>query len=177
MSATPEKLERQCLPCTTCCEGWLYAEVNEHILKAGHACPHSMKRGCGIYADRPNDPCRTYLCSWRVAGSPLPDWMRPDLSGAIVLLSRPWEGQLVISAIPAGPEIPQKTLDWLQAYAREHRRPLIFYTRVIENGEYKGLKRVGYGPPEFRQKVAELGIGSELDVSAMSEETPTSGPA
>lgn len=173
----PEHLQRQCMPCTACCGGWLYAEVNEHTVKPGHPCPHSVNQGCGIYAQRPNNPCRTFVCSWRVAGSPLPDWMRPDLSGVIVLLSLPWEGELVISAIPAGPEIPQKTLEWLQAYARQHQRPLIYYTRVIENGEYRGLKRFGYGPAAFRQKVADLGMGSEPGVSAMSDELHSSGPA
>jgi len=177
VSASPEQLQRQCLPCTTCCKGWLYAEVNEHILKPGHPCPHSLKQGCGIYESRPKNPCRTYLCSWVVAGSPLPDWMRPDQSGAIVLLSLPWEGELVISAIPVGAEIPPKTLDWLQAYARKHQRPLIFYTRMVENGEYKGLKRIGYGSAEFRQKVADLGMGSDPGASAMGVKTHSSDPA
>ncbi len=176
MKAIPEQPQRQCLPCSACCEGWLYAKVNEHIVKPGHACPHSLKQGCGIYADRPKDPCRTFICSWVVAGSPLPDWMRPDLSGAIVLLSLPWEGELVISAIPVGAEIPPKTLEWLQAYASKHQRPLIFYTRVMENGEYKGLKKFGYGPAAFRRKVADLRAGSEPGTSAMSDKTGSSGP-
>lgn len=101
--------------------------------------------------------------------------MRPDLSGAIVLLSLPWQGELVISAIPSGAEIPQKTLDWLQDYSRKHQRPLIFYSRVIENGEYKGLKKFGFGPAAFRQKVADLGVGSEPGVSAMSGDTQSTG--
>lgn len=177
MNSNPEHPQRQCLPCTACCDGWLYAEINEHIVKPGHACPHSLKQGCGIYADRPHNPCRTFLCSWVVAGSPFPDWMRPDLCGAIVSLSMPWEGELVISAIPVGAEIPQKTLEWLQEYARKHQRPLIFYSRMMENGEYKGLRQTGYGPAAFRQKVAALGIGSEPDVSAMSGAPKASGPA
>ncbi len=176
-NASLEHVQRQCMPCTACCEGWLSAEVNEYILKPGHACPHSLNRGCGIYADRPNEPCRTFVCSWRVAASPLPQWMRPDQCGAIVLLSLPWQGELVISAVPVGKEIPQKTLEWLQAYARKHQRPLIFYSRVIENGEYKKLKQTGYGPAAFRQKVADLSTGSEPGLSAMSDETPTSAPA
>jgi hypothetical protein len=92
-----------------------------------------------------------------VAQSPLPDWMRPDQCGAIVLLSFPWEGELVISAVPVGAEIPNKTLEWLQAYAREHQRPLIYYQRPVVDGQFKGLKKLGYGPANFRQKVAALG--------------------
>jgi len=177
VNGNPERPQRQCLPCTACCEGWLYAEINEHIVKAGHACPHRNNQGCGIYKDRPHVPCRTYVCSWVIAESPLLDWMRPDLCGAIVSLSMPWEGELVISAIPVGADIPQKTLDWLQEYARKHQRPLIFHSRLMEDGEYRGLKRTGYGPAAFRQKVAALGTGSEPAVSAMSGAPKASLPA
>lgn len=157
----PEPEPRQCMPCTACCEGWLYAEVNEFVLTPGHRCPHSHNQGCGIYAERPESPCRTFVCSWRVEHSPLPDWMRPDECGAIVLLSLPWEGELVISAVPVGEEIPPHTLDWLLAYARNHQRPMIYYQRIKENGEFTGVKRLGYGPPAFREKVARLGLKSK----------------
>lgn len=164
--AGPE--QRQCMPCTACCAGWLYAEVNEFIVKPGHACPHSKNQGCGIYPQRPEVPCRTFVCAWRVEQSSLPDWMRPDECGAIVLLSLPWEGELVISAVPVGAEIPPHTLSWLQAYARTHQRPLIYYQRVEENGEFNGVKRLGYGPPQFREKVARLGLQTEHADLAMS---------
>jgi hypothetical protein len=168
--------QRQCLPCTACCGGWLYAEVNEFILRPGHACPHSTSQGCGIYTERPEVPCRTYVCAWVAEHSPLPDWMRPDQSGAMVLLSLPWEGELVISAIPVGVEIPAHTLDWLLTYARTHRRPMIYYQRLVENGEFKGLKRLGYGPPAFREKIARLGLltkNTDLDMSNQ-EQAPNS---
>ena len=98
--------------------------------------------------------------------------MRPDQSGAIVLLSLPWEDELVISAIPVGAEIPAKTLEWLQAYARKHQRPMIFYQRLQDETGYSGLKRFGYGPVAFRQKVADLGLSSAETVVQMSAETP-----
>ncbi len=94
--------------------------------------------------------------------------MRPDLSGAIVLLSLPWENELVISAVPVGEKIPEPTLEWLQAYARTHKRPMIFYQRLRQGDEFKGLKRMGYGPAAFRQKVADLGLASDDAVVAMA---------
>jgi hypothetical protein len=133
------------------------AEVLGNELRAGQGCPHASAQGCGVYPNRPVVPCRTFVCSWLVEGSPLPDWMRPDLSGAIVLLSMPWEGEKVISAIPVGQAIPDKTLDWLKQYAQKHSRPLVFYERTRdEQGRFNGLKRLGFGPPEFRAKVARL---------------------
>lgn len=159
--------QRQCTPCTACCDGWLFAEnILGHELKPGQPCPHSKPGGCAVYAQRPEVPCRTFICSWLANGSPLPDWMRPDLCGAIVLLSLPWENELVISAVPVGEEIPDATLEWLQAYARTHQRPLIFYQRLKEDGRFHGLKRLGYGPPAFQQKVARLGL--TLDESLLS---------
>ena len=166
-SGDPE--QRQCLPCTACCGGWLYAEIDGIVVKPGHACPHNSEKGCRIYAARPAVPCRSFVCSWRVEESPLPDWMRPDECGAIVLLSQPWEGELVIYAVPVGKEIPPHTLEWLQAYARTHQRPMIHYERIVENGEYRGLKRFGYGPPAFREKVAQLGeqtAQADLDMNS-----------
>jgi len=91
-----------------------------------------------------------------VEKSPLPDWMRPDLCGAIVLLSMPWNGQLVIYAVPVGAAIPDRTLEWLKQYAQKYTRPLIFCERTSSNGVYTGLKRVGFGPPAFRKLVAEI---------------------
>jgi hypothetical protein len=96
-----------------------------------------------------------------VDGSPLPEWMRPDQCGAIVLLSLPWQGQKVISAIPVGRVIPEPTLEWLKQYAQKHRRPLIFYERMVTAGSFSGLKRFGFGPADFRQKVTQL-VAEEL---------------
>ena len=155
--------KRECLPCTACCQGWLSADVLGHAIRAGHPCPHSTPQGCGIYQRRPPKPCQSFICSWLVAGSPLPDWMRPDVCGAIVLLSLRWEDEWVISAVPVGRAIPERTLEWLKSYAARHQRPLLFYERIESEGRYTGLKRYGYGPPSFRDKVARLAAQGTLD--------------
>lgn len=91
-----------------------------------------------------------------------------------MLLSLPWQGELVISAVPVGAEIPAKTFEWLQAYAREHHRPMIYYQRSVVNGEFKGLKKLGYGSAAFRQKVAELGSKTE-EHQAVSMQSGSAG--
>ena len=58
----------------------------------------------------------------------------------------------MISVVPVGIKMPEKTLEWLQAYARKHNRPMIYYERLKEGENYVGLKRFGYGPAKFRQK-------------------------
>jgi hypothetical protein len=161
---------RQCLPCTGCCQGWLRAEIRGHTVCAGSPCPFSQPDGCSIYSTRPKDPCRDFVCSWRVTASPLPDWMRPDLCGAIVLLSHSWHGQLVIQATPVGRSIPERTLEWLKQHALQTGRPLVFGERIVENERYSGVRLRGYGPPEFRRLVEKV-AGSDPEASlAMSAE-------
>ena len=167
---TTSAVARLCMPCTACCAGWLSASVLGQTIAAGKPCQYSTAKGCGVYDERPDVPCRSYMCSWIIEESPLPDWMRPDLGGAIVLLSMPWHGEKVISAIPAGQLIPERALNWLMAYAQKHRRPLIYYERIMDKGEYSGLRAIGFGPPEFREKVARLApVNESLALSQMSE--------
>lgn len=149
--------KRQCQPCFACCQGWMSGEILGNQVRAGHPCPHGSGKGCDVYADRPEDPCRTFVCSWRVDHSPLPDWMRPDQCGAIVLLSFAWQGETVISVVPAGRVVPERTLEWLKAYAIRHNRPMLIHERTVDlNGKFVGLKRLGFGPPDFRAKVARV---------------------
>jgi hypothetical protein len=74
--------------------------------------------------------------------------MKPSECGAIVLFGK-WRGRLIIKATPAGETIPDETLDWLMAFARERSLPLVFSEHLFEDGKYFGLKRTGYGPPSF----------------------------
>ena len=79
--------------------------------------------------------------------------MRPDKSGAIVMLDKKWGGWRIIYASPTGERIPEKTLDWLMAYAREHKIPLMYRENLMEEGKLPGHKRLGYGPPAFLEAV------------------------
>lgn len=148
---------RQCQPCFACCQGWMSGEILGNQVSAGHPCPHGSEQGCAVYSERPEDPCRKFICSWLIDESPLPAWMRPDQCGAIVLLSVDWHGEKVISAIPTGPSVPTRTLEWLKAYAVEHKRPMLIYERIRDaEGSYTGLRRLGFGPPAFRSKVEQM---------------------
>ena len=156
---------RQCYPCTAGCEGWLTAKINDVVVKPQKPCVHCTANGCGIYENRPVKPCVEFKCGWLMEQSPLPESMRPDQCGAIVLLDRKWNGRRVIKGIPTGKSIPEKTLNWLKAYTRESSVPLIFGERLYEDGKYLGIKRIGYGPPDFLRAV-EAEIAPE-DVMAL----------
>jgi len=167
--------KRQCMPCTACCQGWLSAEIRGHKVCAGSPCPFSQPEGCTIYQTRPTDPCRNFVCSWLVDGSPLPHWMRPDQCGAIVLLAVPWHGRLVIHATPVGNAIPEETLEWLKQYAQSTGRPLVFIERSMAGDTYSGRKLFGFGPPEFKYLVAKVASSEpEASLDLHSEDACTS---
>ena len=85
--------------------------------------------------------------------SPLPEHMSPVECGVIVLLDRKWKGIPCVFALPTGKTIPQQSLEWLMAYSRENRIPLIFAENVFEDGKFVSKRDRGYGPPAFIQAV------------------------
>jgi hypothetical protein len=159
--------EKQCYPCTACCEGWLEAEIRGIRLSPMKPCAHLSDSGCGIYEERPEKPCRTFKCAWLQEEYNLPEHMRPSESGSIVLLDRNWEGRKVIRAIPVGEKIPTATLDWLMAFAREKSLPLIFYEYIMKDGKFSDKRVVGYGPPSFVREVeAKVGLQDILNLQS-----------
>lgn len=119
----------------------------------GKPCRHLGSQGCTIYADRPQKPCRTFQCAWLRRGSPLPDDLRPDRCGAIVLADRDYLGWKVWIATPTGWKIPKNTLRKLMRLAREQSMPLIYIENFHENGEYTHFSRSGYGPRDFVEAI------------------------
>jgi len=119
--------ERQCGSCTACCDGWLKIEVNGHRVDRGKPCPFSSGHGCTIYPTRPDDPCRRFKCGWLVAGSPVPDWLRPDKASMILLAGNfTWRGYAVDVAVPVGARPSSKALEWLRHFATTQRRLLVY---------------------------------------------------
>ena len=145
--------ERQCFPCTACCDGWLTAEINGVKIGPGNPCAHSTGRGCAIYEKRPENPCKSFKCAWLVDEEQLPEHMKPVECGAIILFDRKYQGNKIISAVPVGSSIPADTLEWLMAFAREHTVPLVYSENSFENGKLIKKKTVGYGPPAFVEAV------------------------
>jgi hypothetical protein len=72
-----------------------------------------------------------------------------------------WRGQKVINAVPVGRQIPQRTLDWLKDFAQQQGRPLLYVERLERDGEYEGVRCLGFGPANFRKEVAKIRLKSE----------------
>lgn len=150
-------LPRTCQPCTACCDGWLQIRVHGTPVYPGCPCPHSTGSGCNDYANRPIDPCVNFICGWRMEGSPLPEWMKPNNAKVVVLFDQgDWQGMPVDVAVPVGRRIPPRALNWLKQFAQSHGRGLLYSEQIVENGRYTNRQGVcAYGPPEFQQDIAE----------------------
>jgi hypothetical protein len=149
-----QPLARSCGSCTACCDGWLQIEVRGHRVSPGTPCPFSAGNQCSIYSERPQHPCREFVCGWLVASSPLPDWMRPDKSDMIMLAANFfWRGLPVDVLVPAGDAPRKKALDWMMKFSAEKRRLLIYQV----NDEW-----FAFGPPAFQAEICErIGRGEK----------------
>ena len=96
-------------------------------------------------------------------GSPLPEWMKPSNSKVIVLFDQQtWRGYPVDVAVPVGRRIPPRALKWLQQFAEQNNRMLLYSEQIVENGVYTTQQSAfAYGPPEFQQEVAERATRGE----------------
>ena len=134
---------RTCGECTACCQGWAEGEIRGHRMHPGQPC-HFLQRGaCTIYDERPQSPCRNFVCGWLMPGSPFPESFRPDRVGVIVVPMR-WQAQPAFVLLSAGRDPSPEVVTWMQAFARSTGAP--FYYQ--QDGE-----RLGYGPPAFQQEM------------------------
>lgn len=115
---------RSCGECTACCDGWAKGVVNGIPMHPGRPCAFRTPGGCGIYEQRPQQPCRDFVCGWLEAGSPFPEDWRPDRLG---LLAFPvgWRGSRAYVLRYAGREPDEVTLNWLKEFHRRTGRPVL----------------------------------------------------
>jgi hypothetical protein len=103
-------------------------------------------------------------------GSPLPDWMKPSNAKAIVLPDQArWRGRPVDIAIPVGKRIPQRTINWLQQFAQQHNRMLLYAEQISEAGVFTNRQNVfAYGPPDFQSEVTTRVSNGEFTLAALT---------
>jgi len=138
---------RACSGCVACCDGSLRIKVFEHDVYPGKPCPFCSGQGCTIHGRHPRDPCQQFVCGWLAATSPLPEWMRPDKAGLVLLPANfLWRGLPVDVAVPTGAGPKQKALRWLQDFSRRRGRPLLY--RLGEDW-------YAFGPVEFQAEIKQ----------------------
>ena len=82
--------------------------------------------------------------------------MKPDNANVIVLFNQySWRGYPVDVAVPVGRRIPPRALTWLQQFAEQNQRMLLYSEQIVANGVHTRQQSVSaYGPPEFQQEMA-----------------------
>ena len=144
-SPTTKTSGRQCGECTACCEGWAEGEIRGHAMYPGQHC-HFLRQGaCTIYDERPQSPCRNFVCGWLHSDSPFPASFRPDQLGVIIVPMR-WRERPAYVLLSAGKDPAPELIDWMQAFARDSGAPFFYQ----QQGE-----RIGYGPAAFQQEMLE----------------------
>jgi hypothetical protein len=166
---------RSCQPCTACCDGWLQIRIDGQLVHPGKPCPHSTGSGCRIYADRPVDPCVNFICGWKMEGSPLPEWMQPHNAKVIFLPNQiTWRNFPVDVAVPVGKRIPPRALNWLQQFAQNNNRLLLYSEQIEERGVFTNRQRVvAYGPPDFQQEMAGRFADGNVNLGVFAADPPT----
>jgi hypothetical protein len=142
--ATPA-VPRQCGECTACCQGWAEGEIRGHRMFAGRHCHFLQQGACTIYDERPQSPCRNFVCGWLAPASPFPDDFRPDRVGVIIVPLR-WRERAAFVLLSAGNDPGADMLAWMKAYAQATGSPFFYQAE----GE-----RVGYGPPAFQHEMLQ----------------------
>ena len=149
---------RECSSCAACCEGWISLTVYGEEISSGHPCPHTTDCGCRIYEKRPVDPCRTFKCGWLVDGSPLPDWMKPNNAGVIVMFNKySMGGHQVDAAITIGEKLNPATLEWLKNYTLQKGRALMITGTVINESDNSPRTTITvFGPEVLKKEIGHL---------------------
>lgn len=142
LTVIQEEQMRQCGPCTSCCEGWLSADIKGHEMHPGKPCFFLADSKCTDYEGRPNT-CKSYNCSWKREPDVFPEWLRPDLSGVIITkMVMPSRKDMVhYEVAEARGKLDVKTLNWLVQWALETGSNLFY--------EIEG-KHHAIGSPAFK---------------------------
>jgi len=134
---------RQCGTCTACCDGWVAGNIRGHEMKPGQPCHFRGEGCCTIYAQRPVEPCRNFVCGWLMPGSPFPEEFRPDRLGVMAVPTR-WRARPAFILCSAGRDPDERLLEWMREFSSRTGAPFFYEQR----GE-----RFGFGPPEFQQEM------------------------
>lgn len=104
-------IDRSCNGCTKCCDGWLTCTIYGNRVDQYSPCKFKIKgEGCGIYPNRPYNPCHTFKCFWKTNNS-IPDKFKPSKSN-VIMIERVYEGLKFLDVVRAGDEMDTEVIDY-----------------------------------------------------------------
>ncbi len=118
---------RSCGNCTSCCDGTLSANIRGHEMSPGVPCFFvQLNKGCSDYENRPDDPCKTYMCEW-LAESFVPIEWKPDKIGWLITKIRT-DNFTYLKLMPSGNFPNQEHIDWFKKYLKDNDLNGAWYT-------------------------------------------------
>lgn len=136
---------KSCGTCTKCCDGWMSDNIRGHEVYPGKPCFFvTIGRGCNDYDNRPNDPCKTFNCVWKV-DSQIPEHMKPDISNIIATYNQ-IDGILYTTLTQAGNEVDKTSIDWYISFYGNKNTNLLLN---LNNKSYL------IGSDDFVKKISE----------------------
>jgi len=104
--------DRACDGCTSCCEGWLTANIYGIDMYPGKPCRFADKsNGCTIYNNRPANPCKGFYCYWK-GNKDVPEHFKPSISKNILVLRSTEDGARFLDINEAGKPVDFEILNW-----------------------------------------------------------------
>lgn len=144
-------MNRECGDCTKCCEGNLTFKIKDINVYKGKPCPFvDIHKGCSIYEDRPEKPCKAYKCAW-LSEPTIPLWMKPNKINAIIDI-RTVNGIKFLNLIEAGETLRSDVLTHCFLYAKANKLNFAWQVKGGQNW---------YGSPEFC-KIMEQDHGTKV---------------
>lgn len=131
-------MSRKCDGCTKCCDGWLTGQAHGHGFWPGRPCHFVGVNKCSIYKDRPEDPCRTFVCEWLV-NPDVPEWMKPNVMD-VIIAKKEKNGVPYWQISEAGSKLKIEVLSWLMMHCLKNS---INFAYSIGTGSYR------FGSQEF----------------------------
>ncbi len=136
---------KSCGTCTRCCDGWMSDNIRGHEVYPGKPCLFvTIGRGCNDYDNRPNDPCKTFNCVWKVDNQ-IPEHMKPDISNIIATYNQ-IDGILYTTLTQAGNEVDKTSIDWYISFYGNKNTNLLLN---LNNKSYL------IGSDDFVKKISE----------------------
>lgn len=81
------QVSRSCGNCTKCCDGWLSGNIRGHEVFPGKPCFFvTIGVGCNDYHNRPEIPCKTFVCGW-LDDESIPENFKPNIADVMAVYS------------------------------------------------------------------------------------------
>lgn len=118
--------DRSCGECTMCCQGHLTGTAHGFEFGPGKPCHWIRDSGCAIYPYRPDSPCKSFKCEWKVSKN-FPLDYRPDKSKVIFVNRFLDDDKRRLDVVESGKTLDADMLHFIMQLFNDHKYDHIRY--------------------------------------------------